>query len=264
MSVGNSISENQIESDSDLEDDLFSLAKDDNDVFSDSDDEAYLLVDESLKGTLDASFKSFPCTYVSTHTQCKNVGSRCVPQLDPGADLLSSRVPDPSDKWEEIDDFGSFCIFDEMPLEPCDNEVILSSPTGFDGSSTDAVDYAEGFLRRHSTLEHLLSAKLPDECDNANSIWSILTNKLLYCQSDTSDSVRHFSYDSLKAKNAKQRFFHAALNNEPCLDTAYINSCNAAELKELLFDAANLNVPNKKTLNTAEATASSNMYSHNM
>ena len=108
MSVGNSIGENQIESDSDLENDLFSLAKDDNDVFSDSDDGAYLLADESLEGTLDASFKSFPCTDVSAQTQHKNVGSRSVPELDPGADLLSSRVPDPSDKWEEIDDFGFF------------------------------------------------------------------------------------------------------------------------------------------------------------
>ena len=86
-----------------------------------------------------------------------------------------------------------------------------------------------------------------------------MTDKLLYCQSDTSDSVRHFSYDSLKAKNAKQRFFEVALNNEPCLGSSYINSCNAAELEELLFDAANLNIPNKRTLNTAEATASSNI-----
>ena len=134
-------------------------------------------------------------------------------ELDPGTDMVSSGVPDPSDKWEENDDFGSFCIFDEMPLEPCDSEVILSSPIDFVGSSTDAIDYAEDFCRRHSTLEHLLSTKLPDECDNANSIWSILTDKLLYCQSDTSDSVRHFSYDSLKAKYAKQRFFDVALNN---------------------------------------------------
>ena len=96
-----------------------------------------------------------------------------------------------------------------------------------------------------------LKTKLQDECDNVNSIWSILTDKLLYCQSDTSDSVRHFSYDSLKAKNAKQRFFDA--------DSAYINSCNAAELEELLFEAANSNIPDKKTLNTAEATASSNI-----
>ena len=173
----------------------------------------------SLEGTLDASFKSVPCTDVSAQPQHRNVDSRSVPELDPGTDLLSSRVPNPSDKWEG--DFTSFCIFDEMPLESCDNEVIFSSPFDFVGSSTDAIDYAEDFLWRHSTLENLLSVKLPDECDNANSIWSILTDKLLYCQFDTSDSVRHFSYDSLKAKNAKQRFFDAALNNEPCLDSAY-------------------------------------------
>ena len=39
-----------------------------------------------------------------------------------------------------------------------------------------------------------------------------------------------------------KKFFDAVLNNEPCLDTVHINSCNAAELKELLFDAANSNV----------------------
>ena len=114
-----------------------------------------------------------------------------MPELDPGTDLLSSRVPNPSDEW--VGDFASFCIFDEMPLKPCDNEVIFSSPIDFVGSSTDVIGYAEDFLMRHSTLENLLSAKLPDECDNANSIWSILTDKLLYCQSGTSDSVRYFS-----------------------------------------------------------------------
>ena len=141
MSVGNSISENQIESDSDLEDDLFSLAKDDNDIFSDSDDGTYLLADENPEGILDASFKSFLCTDVSAQPQHKNVGSRSGTELDPGADLLSSRVPNPSDKWE--DDFGSICIFDEMPLEPCDNEVYLSSLIGLVGSSSDASDYTE-------------------------------------------------------------------------------------------------------------------------
>ena len=106
MSVGNSINESQIESDSDLEDDLFSLAKDDNDIFSDSDDGAYLSADESLVGTLDASFKSAPYTDVSAQPQHKNVGSRSVPELDPGAVLLSSRVPNPSDKWED-----DFCFY---------------------------------------------------------------------------------------------------------------------------------------------------------
>ena len=63
MSVGSSISENQVQSDSDLEDGLFSLAEDD-EIFSESDDGAYISADESLEGTLDASFKSIPCTVV--------------------------------------------------------------------------------------------------------------------------------------------------------------------------------------------------------
>ena len=111
--------------------------------------------------------------------------------LDLSTVVRSSEVPDPSDKWEDVD-LSSLCIFNELPLEPCDNEVMFSRPIGFDGSSTDAIDYAKDFLRRQSTLENLLSAKSPDDCDDANSIWSILTDKLLYCQSDTSDSVRHF------------------------------------------------------------------------
>ena len=47
MSVGSSIGENQVQSDSDLEDDLFSLAEDD-EISSDSDDGAYILADQSL------------------------------------------------------------------------------------------------------------------------------------------------------------------------------------------------------------------------
>ena len=184
MPVGSSTGENQVQSDSDLEDDLFSLAEDD-DIFSDSDDGAYILADESLEGTLDASFKSIPCTVVLSQEK------HSLTDLDPSAVLVSSEVPDPSDKWEDVD-LGSYCVFNELPLDPCDNEVILSNPIDFVGSSTDAIDYAKDFLRRHSTLEHLLSAKSPDECDDANSIWSILTDKLLYCQSDTSDSVKHF------------------------------------------------------------------------
>ena len=84
-----------------------------------------------------------------------------------------------------------------------------------------------------------------------------MTDKLLYCQSDTSDSVRHFSYDSLKAESAKQRFFNAALSNEPSLSTSYIDSCNMAELyRDQLYDT--VPIPNKKKLNTAEVTANSN------
>ena len=84
-----------------------------------------------------------------------------------------------------------------------------------------------------------------------------MTDKLLYCQSDTSDSVRHFSYDSLKAESVKQRFFNAALSNEPSLSRSYIDSCNMAELyRDQLYDT--VPIPNKKKLNTAEATANSN------
>ena len=164
MSVGSSIGENQVVPDSDLEDDLFSLAKDD--IFSDSYDGAYISADESLEGTLDASFKSIPCIIVSSQEK------HSLTDLDPSAVLVSSEVSDPSDKREDVD-LGSYCVFNELSLEPCDNEVILSSPIDFVGSSTDAIDYAGDFLRRHSILEHLLSAKLPDECDDANSIWSI-------------------------------------------------------------------------------------------
>ena len=141
-------------------------------------------------------------------------------------------------------------------------KTCFPDPLIFAGSSTDEIDYAKEFLRGHSTLKQLLSADLPDDCNDANSIWSILTDKLLYCQSDTSDSVRYFSYDSLKAESAKQRFFDAALNNEPCSNRTYFDSCNIAELyRDQLYDA----VPTpkksqkKKTLNTAEATASSNV-----
>ena len=139
---------------------------------------------------------------------------------------------------------------------------MFSRPIGFSGSSTDEIDYAKEFLRGHSTLRQLLSADLPDDCNDANSIWSILTDKLLYRQSDTSDSVRYFSYDSLKAESAKQRFFDAALNNEPCSNTTYIDGCNIAELyRDQLYDALSIPKKNQKknTLNTAEATASSNV-----
>ena len=81
-----------------------------------------------LKGLWMYPLKVFPVLMYQLRHNKKNVGSRSVTELDPSADLVSSRVPDPSDKREEIDDFGSFCILDEMPLEPCDNEVILSSP----------------------------------------------------------------------------------------------------------------------------------------
>ena len=256
FSVSSSISGGQMQSDSDLEDDLFSLAED-NEICSDSDDGAYFLTEESLDEVLDASSKSSPCTVVSFQE------NNSLTYLDPGTAQRSSEVPDPWDKWEDVD-LASCCIFDEMPLETCDDEK-SSRPIDFVSSSTDEIDYATEFLTGYSTLKQLLSADLPDDCNDANSIWSILTDKLLYCQSDTSGSVRYFSYDSLKAKNAKQRFFDAALNNEPYakayLDSCNIEYCDDEDLyRDQLYDAVPIQKknPNIKTLNTAEATASKN------
>ena len=147
MSESKSINENQSESDSDLEDDFFSVPEE-IEIFSESDDGEYFLAEESLEGTLDASFKSIPCTVVSYQD---NLGLN---DLDPSTVVRSSEVPGPSDKWEDVD-VSSLCIFNELPLEPCDNEVMFSRPIGFDGSSTDAIDYAKDFLRRQSTLENL-------------------------------------------------------------------------------------------------------------
>ena len=258
VSVSSSINENQIQSDTDLEDDLFSLAED-NEICSDSDDGSYFSAEESLEEVLDASSKSSPCTVVSSHE------NNSLTDLDPGTAQRSSEVPDPWDKWEDVD-LTSCCVFDEMPLETCDDDE-SPRPIDFASSSTDEIDYATEFLRGYSTLKQLLSADLPDDCNDANSIWSILTDKLLYCQSDTSDSIRYFSYDSLKAKSAKQRFFDAALNNEPCSNKSYLDSCNIeyCNVKDLcrdqLYDAVPIPLKNqkKKTLNKSEATASSNV-----
>ena len=60
--------------------------------------------------------------------------------------------------------------------------------------------------------------------------------------------------------NAKQRFFDAAFNNEPCNGSTCINSCNANSApKHQLTDAINSNIQNKNVLNIAEATAVSNI-----
>ena len=177
--------------------------------------------------------------------------------LDPSTALRSLEVPNPWDKWEDVD-LASFCVFDEMPLEIYDQNAVHSSPVGFVSSSIDIVDYVKDILRRHSSLELLLFAKSPD-CDDAASFCSILTDKLQYCQSDTSDSVRYFSNDSFKAMNAKQRFFDAAFNNEPCIGSTYVTSCEAINVtKHQIFDAPNSNILNKNVLNIAEATAVSN------
>ena len=249
MSEGKSISENQSESDMDLVEDISS----DDEIYSDTDDGEYFLAVESLEETLEIELlsTSVPCTVVSSQIQCS------LTDFDPSADFKSSEVPDQNDKRED-DDFY-YCVFDETPMEIYDQNAVHSNPIGFVSSSVDIVDYVQDILRRHSSLEHLLFAKSPD-CDDAVSFCSILTDKLQYCQSDTPDSVRYFSNDFFKAMNAKQRFFDAAFNNEPCNGSTYINSCNANNApKHQLSDAINFNIQNKNVLNIAEATAVSNI-----
>ena len=244
-----SISENQSESDMDLIEDISS----DDEIYSDTDDGEYFLTEESLEEILDfGSFTSSPCTVVSFQDK------HSLTDLEPGTALRSSEVPDPWDRWEDVD-LVSLCVFDEMPMEIYDQNTVHSSPVGFVSSSVDIIDYVEDILRRHSSLELLLFAKSSD-CDDAVSFCSILTDKLQYCQSDTPDSVRYFSNDSFKAMNAKQRFFDAAFNNEPCNGSTYINSYSANSVpKHQLFDVMNSNIQNKNVLNNAEATAVSNI-----
>ena len=169
MSVSSSINENQMQSDSDLEDDLFSLAED-NEICSDSDAGPYFSAEESLEEVLDASSKRSPYTVVSSQE------NNSLTDLDPNTAQRSSEVLDPWDKWEDVD-LASCCVFDEMPLETCNNEDMFSRPSDFASSSTDEIDYATEFLRGYSTLKQLLSADLPDDCNDANSIWSILTRQ---------------------------------------------------------------------------------------
>ena len=245
-----SISENQSESDMDLIEDISS----DDEIYSDTDDGEYFSTEDSLEETLEIEplSTSGPCTVVSFQDK------HSLTDLDPGTALRSSEVPDPWDKWEDVD-LVSLCVFDEMPMEIYDQNAVHSNPIGFVSSSVDIVDYVEDILRRHSSLELSLFAKSLD-CDDAASFCSILTDKLQDCQSDTPDSVRYFSNDSFKAMNAKQRFFDAAFNNEPCNGSMCINSYNANSApKHQLFDVINSNIQNKNVLNNAEATAVSNI-----
>ena len=107
MLVSHCISENQSESDMDLKDDILS----DDVIYSDTEDGEYFSTDESLEEILDfGTFKSSPCTVVSFQEK------HSLTDLDPSAVLRSSKVPDPSDKWEDVD-LASFCVFDEMPLK---------------------------------------------------------------------------------------------------------------------------------------------------
>ena len=107
MLDSHSISENQSESDMDLVEDISS----DDEIYSDTDDGDYFLTEESLEEILDfGSFQSSPCTVVSFQNK------HSLTDLDPSTALRSSEVPDPWDKWEDVD-LASFCVFDEMPLE---------------------------------------------------------------------------------------------------------------------------------------------------
>ena len=129
------------------------------------------MTEESLEEILDfGTFTSSPCTVVSFQDK------HSLTDLDHGTALRSSEVPNPWDKWEDVD-LTPFCVFDEMPLEIYDQNAVHSSPVDFVSSSIDIVDYVEDILRRHSSLELLLFAKLPD-CDDAASLCSILTDKL--------------------------------------------------------------------------------------
>ena len=244
-----SISENQSESDMDLVEHISS----DDEIYSDTDDGDYFSTEESLEEILDfGPFTSSPCTVVSFQDKHSLI------DLDPSTALRSSEVPDPWDRWEDVD-LASFCVFYEMPMEIYDQNAVHSNPADFVSSSIDIVDCGEYILRRHSSLKLLLFAKSPD-CDNAASFYSILTDKLQYCQSDTSDSVRYFSNDFFIAMNAKQIFIDAAFNNKPCIGSKCMDSCNANSApKHQLTDAINSNIQNKNVLNIAEATAVSNI-----
>ena len=140
MLVSHSISENQSESDMDLKDDILS----DDEVYSDTDDGEYFSTDESLEEILDfGTFKSSPCTVVSFQDK------HSLTDLDPSTALRSSEVPNPWDKWQDVD-LAYFGVFDEMPLEIYDQNAVHFSPVGFVSSSIDIVDYVEDILRRHS------------------------------------------------------------------------------------------------------------------
>ena len=119
---------------------------------------------ESLEEILDfGSFQSSPCTVVSFQDK------HSLTDLDPGTALRSSEVPDPWDKWEDVD-LASFCVFDEMSLEIHDQNAVHFSPVGFVSSSTDIVNYLEDILRRHCSLELLLFAKSPDRQTSCSAV----------------------------------------------------------------------------------------------
>ena len=108
MSESKSINENRSESDMDLIEDISS----DDEIYSDTDDGEYFSTEESLEETLEIELLSTsgPCTVVSFQSK------HSLTDLDPGTALRSSEVPDPWDRWEDVD-LVSLCVFDEMPME---------------------------------------------------------------------------------------------------------------------------------------------------
>ena len=92
-----------------------------------------------LMRVFDASSKSSSCTVVSFQE------NNSLTDLDPSTAQRCSEVPDPWDKWEDVD-LASCCVFNEMPLETCDDEK-SSRPIDFVSSSADEIDYATEFLK---------------------------------------------------------------------------------------------------------------------
>ena len=141
-----SISENQSESDMDLVEDISS----DDEIYSDTEDGEYFLAVECLEDALDfGPFTSSPCTVVSFQEK------HSLTDLDSGTALRSSEVPDPWDKWEDVD-LVSFCVFDEMPLEIYDQNAVHSSPLGFVSSSIDIVEGDIPHLNYYLLQNHLI------------------------------------------------------------------------------------------------------------
>ena len=105
----------------DLKDDILS----EDEIYSDTDDGEYFSGDENLEEILDfGSFQSSPCAVVSFQDKHNLTDS------DPGTAQRSSEVPNPWDKWEDVN-LASFCFFDEMPLETYDQNAVHSCPVGF-------------------------------------------------------------------------------------------------------------------------------------
>ena len=100
--------------------DLIEDISSDDEIYSDTDDGEYFSTEESLEEILDfGSFTSSPCTVVSFQNK------HSLTDLDTGTALRSSEVPDPWDRWEDVD-LVSLCVLDEMPMEIYDQNTVHS------------------------------------------------------------------------------------------------------------------------------------------